>query len=594
MDDSDHLESNVFPFDSQLGTLNGVRLHSRANPGSELQAQLKLVPKDSCPLILIGIGLGYHIDLIQEKYPKKRVMVLELHQQIWERSEELQRKILKIHPDTWDFYFWSSLDQIGLLLEIISPHEASLLPSIIALPAYRNLFGSWIHQITSRIQQKRERRSINSATLKRFGKLWLRNTLRNLHYYSHGIPIQKFFQKFDGKPGILLGAGPSLDDLMPWVRDHQDKFVILAVDTALRPVLRFGIRVDFTIILEPQYWNTRHLDFLTNPEVLAVLEISAHPRAFHTFPYPPILSGSTYPLGTFLERGSFARLGAGGSVATSAWDFLHRLGIEEILLAGIDLAFPHLHTHAEGSLSEQLLLAQAHRFHPTETGNFSYLHSGIPLEVLNNEGKPVISDKRMNVYAQWFEFQNTQRKTLRTFTLSRGARALAGIPYLDSEARGKYETYPSISDEIQEILKAYKHSDRNICSNFLIESELKDSTHLELAREVHSSLEDLIEQIDRVIGLSVKALNRLDRYRSRSLTINQLLTFLDAIDEELSALPGKRVFGFLMEDIIQMIQTLPEPESFDVTIDRSQMLYQAFLDSAQWLKTEFRFTVKDF
>jgi hypothetical protein len=586
-----------YAFNPESGTLDGIRLHSRARPGSEINSQLSSLPNDSSPLLIIGLGLGDHLIYIQKAFPKNPKLVLELNSEVWAQSLSIQKTFFESYPNLWGFYYWSHLDQFSSLLSFISPNEASLLPHVIVLPAYRNLYSIFVNHCIQIIQQKRERKTVNSATLRRFGKLWLRNTLRNISHYSCGIPIQDLFGKFTGIPAILLGAGPSLDELLPWVLEIQNQCLIMAVDTALRPTLTHGLRVDFTMILEPQYWNTRHLDFVYNPDVLVITEISTHPRAYQIFEYPPILAGSTYPLGAYLEQGYFARLGAGGSVATSAWDFLNRLGVSEIYLVGIDLAFPKLHTHAAGSLSEQLVLTQATRLKPTETGNFTYLQSGKPIQVMNNLGEEVTSDMRMNIYAAWFESQckNTSgseespnkeiNSNVKTFTLSPQARALSGITFLDNNSRNKLTSYPSISQTIQSILHPYKQVRLSETRERKGNSKIQD--------QVHTSLSHLISEIEKVIFLSNQGLTHIETYRSGKLTIDQLIEYLNEIDHQLSILPGKRVFGFLMEDIIQLIQTLPDPENFEGSIERTFLLYKGFLESAQWLNHECNHGLKE-
>ena len=579
-----------YEFLPESGTLNGIRLHSRARPGSEIHPQLSSIPKDSSPLLIIGLGLGDHLSIIQEAFPQNTKLVLELNPDIWTHSIPLQHTYLESYPKLWGFCLWEHVDQFSSMLSLISSNEASPLPHVIVLPAYRNIYTSFVDHCIHRIQQKRERKTVNSATLRRFGKLWLRNTLRNISHYSYGIPIQELFGRFAGIPAILLGAGPSLDELLPWVLEVQNHCLIMAVDTALRPALTKGLRVDFTMILEPQYWNTRHLDFVHDPDVLVVTEISTHPRAYQTFKYPPLLAGSTYPLGTYLEQGYFARLGAGGSVATSAWDFLNRLGVSEIYLVGIDLAFPNLHTHAAGSLSEQLVLTQATRVKPTETGNFTYLQSGKPIQVMNNLGQEVISDMRMNIYAAWFESQCKNAtgsgealspkisSKARTFSLSPQARALAGITFLDNNGRNQIASYPAISQTIETILQPYKQ--------VRLSETRENHSFSKIQDQVQRSLLELVTEIEKVISLSNQGLNNIKSYGSGKLNINQLLEYLNEIDHQLSTLPGKRVFGFLMEDIIQLIQSLPNPESFEATIERTSLLYKGFLDSAQWLYQE--------
>ena len=51
---------------------------------------------------------------------------------------------------------------------------------------------------------------------------------------------------------MIVGAGPSLDDSLAALARSRDRAVVLAADTALRPLLAAGIRPDIVAAVDPQ------------------------------------------------------------------------------------------------------------------------------------------------------------------------------------------------------------------------------------------------------------------------------------------------------------------------------------------------------
>jgi hypothetical protein len=69
-----------------------------------------------------------------------------------------------------------------------------------------------------------------------------------------------------GQPGILVGAGPSLDDLLPYLQRLARFAVVACVDTALPILTREGIQPQYVLTLDPQEASFLHFrGHLENP-----------------------------------------------------------------------------------------------------------------------------------------------------------------------------------------------------------------------------------------------------------------------------------------------------------------------------------------
>ena len=68
------------------------------------------------------------------------------------------------------------------------------------------------------------------------GPQWQFNTLRNLPHLLANPGINTINQLFPGKPAVIVGAGPSLTSVIPYLREAAKGFVVVSTGTALRPL----------------------------------------------------------------------------------------------------------------------------------------------------------------------------------------------------------------------------------------------------------------------------------------------------------------------------------------------------------------------
>ena len=149
-----------------------------------------------------------------------------------------------------------------------------------------------------------------------------------------------------GLPALVIAGGPSLDSLAPSLAALRERMVLVSVNTPLRACRERGVEPDFTVVVDPQFWASRSLDWTLAQDGVLVAEPSACPRIFRRETERFFLCSSLFPLGETLEAavGEKGRLGAGGSVSTSAWDLARLLGARPLYAAGLDLGFPgHAH-----------------------------------------------------------------------------------------------------------------------------------------------------------------------------------------------------------------------------------------------------------
>ncbi len=280
--------------------------------------------------------------------------------------------------------------------------------------------SNYFATIQSLISRNIDKQAINMRTLERFSTLWLSNMCKNLPNLEKLDGIVRYKNKAKNIPAFVLAAGPTLDEVLPFLHEVKKRCILICVDTALRACLAAGVEPHFIVLVDPQYWNARHIDGLQTKESILITESAAYPSVFRFKCREIILCSSLFPLGKYVEKftGIKGELAAGGSVATSAWDFARFIGCEKIYMAGLDLSFPNKKTHAKGSTFEEKAHSDSSKKHTAETALARVLYNPQTEYSKSYNGKQTITDARMKLYAWWFESKCSANPGVQTYTLS--------------------------------------------------------------------------------------------------------------------------------------------------------------------------------
>lgn len=249
---------------------------------------------------------------------------------------------------------------------------------------------------------------IRRATVARSAGVWLNHLATNLPRLATQPPFDLLAGAAAGCPGIVIGAGPSLDRGLDALRRLQGRAVLCAVSTALPPLARAGIVPDLVVVVEAND-NTAHFAGVPHLDrMLLLADPQGHPAHFTVPPARNLaLAVGDTAAGDWLARAWGCRpLASGGSVACLALSALHRLGCDPLVLTGMDLALTDGRTHAAGSTQGE----RRGRYEP-ETGRFVFTSEERPasgswrgeLAPAWGGGPPVPTRPAFNAYRLWFE-----------------------------------------------------------------------------------------------------------------------------------------------------------------------------------------------
>ena len=437
-----------------------IYVHSKRDPRREAQRLVDSTASSSSgggPAVILGFGLGYTAAILAEKLNAdadgdRPIIVVEKHPAILKKALHARDLGAFLSKNRLVFVLGGSGEGITGALSLFKG-SPGVPPLVIQNRALTGMDGDWYAGVEERIKTWNSRTTVNRATQKRFGKRWVRNLSQNLRAVRDIPGISRLEGILNGGdiPVFLAAAGPTLDAAGPVLNEIALRCVTVAVDTSLRFFLSRRVDPDFVVSVDPQYWNYRHLDRVPAPNTRLIAESAVYPPVLRHRFGGMFLCGSFFPLGRFIEEKVDPKgdLGAGGSVATSAWDFARHLGARQVWIAGLDLSFPELKTHFRGAAFEEKSHAESRRFSPGETWNFRALRDGQPFRAKCQGGGTVLTDKRLSLYAAWFESCFSRFAGVKNYRLQADGLAIPGI---ESSCAGELLALPARREEINRLL----------------------------------------------------------------------------------------------------------------------------------------------
>ncbi len=407
---------------------NGIFLHSKYRPEGA-QLNIEESSSESDVLVVCGFGLGYEVvNLCQNKNFAKPLVLLEpdparffaaLCVLDWTPVFEVRKLVVALS---------CPIDQIIPLCQNLEP-ESKI--KYFLNPAFVKHDEEYFITVKKLLDRNISKNQINENTLKKFGKLWERNARMNSSYAARcdGVETYRGAYSSDERPWLLLAAGPSLEKVLPRLKELSEKTVTICVDTALRAVLKAGVEPDFIVLTDPQFWAYMHIAGLKSPSSTLIADAVSYPSVFRFPCKKVIISSSKLPiskdlLATFKGKGE---LESGGSVATVAWSFAVMAGAKKIYTAGLDLSFPKKQTHIKGSTFEQAVHKTSLRTVSSEKRTSDVMFGADISKAKDYNGNEVLTDSRMKMFAWWFESKIAATPGVETFTLCPESMCIPGV-----------------------------------------------------------------------------------------------------------------------------------------------------------------------
>lgn len=526
---------------------DGKLLHSFYDPQREAQGVVNEAKSENIRAVaFFSMGLGYSPLEWAKNFPEDAIIIVEpsarhffLAFKYTDLTELFKHKKLIL------------LIQAGIeeANSIIENTEGFSHTAIIENTAQSLHAKDYFTALKNLIQRNKKKVELNNSTLEKFSKLWLKNSCKNIKDFSlfEGINIYENLcpKSLDA---IIISAGPSLSKVLPHLKELKKRFLLIAVDTALRACLNAGVEPDFILLIDPQYYAFRHIAGLKSPSSVLILESSAYPPAYRFLCRKKVLCSSLLPLGKYFESklGKKGELGAGGSVSTSAWDFARFIGAKNIYCAGLDLSYPQLETHIKGSLFEEETHKKSTRVNNAETKLCSYLLAANTQTAKDYDGNEVFTDDKMKMFAWWFESQTQKYPEIHSYSLASNSLKIPGFKFCTIDELLKKEEKLDLK---KEFFNCEKITDKISQKKELFENTL--SSLKNGFKELYNLAQKGIEICEKVLSLKnvteneqVQAQKELQKIDSKIMnsTFKEVASLVFPTEKKLNEILEKQTF----------------------------------------------------
>jgi len=313
------------------------------DPFGQAKKWLDVAISDESKIELIfGMGLSYHIELILEKYPKKRVFLIEPSVELFvyllnsRDMTHIFEKVWMLLEEDFEIFFrnflrlyWDARNKGVFKFQTIS--------------LYSLVFDRVWNEFREKMTRQMNNLTVDTATRHKLTQLWLTNYVSNIKRLKEASNADGFLGKFKGVPGILVSAGPSLENNIHLLNGIKDKCLLLSASSARLSMKQFNVSPHMFMTVDASEGETRIVENISCDNEYMVYSNQLAPRSLDLFDGKKIFINynSDFYTTNFLQwagiKSGFVM--SAPSVANTCFDFLYRLGCNPIIFVGQDLAF---------------------------------------------------------------------------------------------------------------------------------------------------------------------------------------------------------------------------------------------------------------
>lgn len=406
----------------ESGDEGSLLLHSRYNPVREAEMWAEKQDLDAINhVILFGFGLGYHVEALLGRNPQLQLYIYE---------PDLEVFLATLEYRDWTAFPW---ERIYIILEDGSgkyngfiEHVLNLVKSgwgFLSIPSFERCFSGRFSELKDSLSIKKTAYLDSLKTNIFFEKEWTVNALKNLPYILQCESIYCCKDELQGRTVVMTASGPSLNEAIPFLKELKEKrkALVVAAGTSVNGLLRHGLMPDFFVSYDPFPGNYKALKPALPEGVPFVFGSTINNDVVknHVGPKAHFILGQD-TLFSYLKGGldPFEVVNDAPSIAVVTLQLLDKLGVEEVILAGQDLAFQGERYYAEG-----ISVARSESVKDEDKAE--------AFEVEANDGGTVLTNKSFNRMRESMESVIKRASISRIINTSPKGAKIAGTVFRD-------------------------------------------------------------------------------------------------------------------------------------------------------------------
>lgn len=424
-----------------IGRADDVPLSEQewARIGEDLHA------RDGGIFVVLGFGRGYHVANAMKAMGKHGYVI------VYEPDLGRLRAAFSERDMPWlglgNLRFCTDKDAIGNALAGCESLLASGVKVIEHPPSGARLDDGFLDALTNATKAMRT----NLVTTCVLTEQITENVIANAAKFVVSPGILPLEGKYAGRPAVVVSAGPSLarnlHDLL--VNGYEDRFVIIATQTVLKPMLAIGLRPHFVCAIDWCDISKRFYEGLTAEAVRGITLIcqpSVSPAVPAAWP-GAIRFCADQSMSDLLEEDTVKTHGMltpGATVAHTCYYLARYMGCEPVILIGQDLGFTDGAYYGKGAAIHNVWQSELNEFGTLEMKEHERVMRGRQhsKKVPDVHGRPMFTDIAMLTYLEQFNavFRADQAAGLTIIDATEGgARKQAVVEMTFRDALDKYD-----------------------------------------------------------------------------------------------------------------------------------------------------------
>lgn len=379
----------------------------------------------------------------------------------------------------------------------------------LAFPNYRNLYPDLQRKFHNEVQVMYNAIWASQNVMSRYGSYYFDNTLRNLPDLLRSKSLVDFYAKMPKDiPFIVVSSGPSLDKNIEYLKNLKGKAFVLAVDSAIRVLLKHDIIPDMFVSIDA-IKNQKHFEDPRIADIPILTEASANYRTISkvkTDKY--FFNDLNAHVNQFLTENHILLpyLSSGGSVANSAYALGSSMGFKTIILAGQDLAYTDNKTHSQESVRGE--------WHMNTEQMEGYMTEGY-------YGDQVKTSYEFQLYKKWFEEEIALYPSSRTINATEGGAMIQGAENMP--LKDVVEQFCTKEYDVDGILHSVEDALDDQMKRRLADYLQKAPEELtEIARRVKNAIRDYDKLLELAHDDKFKV-NEMKRILARTAEVSELV-----------------------------------------------------------------------
>lgn len=339
------------------------QIHSKYNPQREAVQQVaNMGLKNPKVLVILGLGLGYHIRACLEELKDTNLFMVVIEKDIEGFRAAIEnvdltdlltsdriRWVVGVPENEGYATLNNMIKQAGIGFQLFLKTL-----QIFDHPVLNKAHGDYHRHMIKCFREAAHSVIFNYGNCPEDSMIGVENIMKNLSTIMKNPGVKDLFGAFKGVPGVIVSTGPSLDKNIEELKNAVGKCVMFSADSALKVLLKHDITPHAAVSLE-RIMNVARMFWELPEEYKEKIWLAGTPvirkEAYDAWPGP-----------TFMVYRAFAHfewinipkgtLNIGPSCSNMAFKILETLGCDPIIMVGQDCAFESAEkTHADSAPS---------------------------------------------------------------------------------------------------------------------------------------------------------------------------------------------------------------------------------------------------